>query len=256
MGACNERGRFDRLRFSTKAVRSHRNLSYRRQCDCMTGFLSAWSDLLWGRCCVACQRPGPLWCDACGRSSKPEPFEFSADTWVAGRWTGARRKAILAWKLGQVTELDPWCTWQLAAAIVALGPPEPFALVPVPSTRRAKRERGRSLVTELANLTAAQLRQLGVDVQVREVVRLARQTADQSQLNELQRSRNVRGAMRLSGSTGRSLVLVDDIVTTGATLGEMARVITDAGLRYEGAAAMAGACARTHAHPRLVKWSG
>ena len=68
----------------------------------------------------------------------------------------------------------------------------------------------------------------------------ARRVADQSGLDAAGRSANLAGALRASSDlSGVPVVVVDDVVTTGATLVEAARALRDAGALVRGAAVVA-----------------
>lgn len=159
--------------------------------------------------------------------------------WAAALWRGRLREAMLSWKLAQVEGLDQMLAWYLAAAVVAMDPGESITLIPVPSTRRSRRERGRDLVRDLAATTACLLGRVGVDANVETSVSLVRQTRDQSSLSARGRSQNLKGAMRAQGSSSRPVVVVDDILTTGATLAEAERAAIAAGAQVVGGAAVA-----------------
>ncbi len=185
------------------------------------------ADLILGVQCAGCAAPGISWCRECEQRVIPEPFEVMTDVWAAGRWDGRLRSAILAWKLGQATNLDRILGWHLAAAVIALDPPESSLLIPVPTTWRSRRERGRHLVLSICREAADLLTEVDVDVLVEPLVKLCRQTQDQSALSARARSGNVRGAMTLSRAPSRPVILADDIVTTGSTMSEMRRVFIE-----------------------------
>ncbi|GAA3768093.1 phosphoribosyltransferase family protein [Microbacterium kribbense] len=131
----------------------------------------------------------------------------------------------------------------LAAAVAAAGSPgpEPLLVVPVPTSRAAMRRRGYRVTELLA-------RRAGVHT-IRALTSV-RATADQRGLSALARAGNVAGSMRAARGApaqlaGRSVLLVDDVVTTGATLGEAARALRAAGAVVTGAATVA-ATARRH----------
>lgn len=99
------------------------------------------------------------------------------------------------------------------------------ALVPVPSTRRRNRDRGYDPAMLLADETGRRLATPRRNFLVR-----TRETPPQSALPAPFRRANVEGAFASSRrARGRVLVLVDDVVTTGATLFEAARALREAG---------------------------
>ena len=111
-------------------------------------------------------------------------------------------------------------------------------LVPIPSRRSATRKRGRDFMQEITELVAE-----NESIKSLQILRHQRAVRDQSQLNSQQRSRNIAGAfstsfnlaeMRDSGNIG-PLIIVDDLVTTGATLAEAIRALRTAGFPVLGA---------------------
>jgi ComF family protein len=103
---------------------------------------------------------------------------------------------------------------------------EPAVLVPVPTTVRRLRERGYNQAAELAaavaHATAGEMRPL---------LRRVTGTRTQTALQPAARAANVAGAFAPAGDgiEGAHVILVDDVLTTGATAVECARVLSDAG---------------------------
>ncbi|MGW6260649.1 ComF family protein [Streptomyces sp. NPDC055085] len=116
-------------------------------------------------------------------------------------------------------------------------------LVPVPSARRAVRARGHDPARRIALAAAGELRRTGTPARVLGVLRQRRAVADQSGLNSRQRSDNLAGALEVVGGGARLLagggpvVLVDDLMTTGASLTEAARAVREAQAAAEGVCA-------------------
>ncbi|GGN38376.1 ComF family protein [Streptomyces fuscichromogenes] len=130
----------------------------------------------------------------------------------------------------------------------------PVLLVPVPSAPWAVRARGHDPVRRIALAAAAELRRAGTPARVAPVLRQRRAVADQAGLNSRQRFANIAGALEVTeyGAgllAGGRVVLVDDLVTTGATLAEAARAVREA-------AEDAGAGEGTTAVYRRAAWAG
>ena len=99
-------------------------------------------------------------------------------------------------------------------------------MIPVPLARERERERGFNQALLLARRIASRLE---LPTRPRWLARV-RATRPQSDLSAAERRANVRGAFRASRRVaGRHVVVVDDILTTGATLGECARALREAG---------------------------
>ncbi|GAB3397071.1 ComF family protein [Schumannella luteola] len=205
--------------------------------------------------CVGCGAPDRAICDDCRGELEPLPHERRLGgpddpplLVVAGlAYGGVARRALVALKEQERTELLGALAPALAAAAVRLAElvpdapapdlaagPEPvpaLELCRVPTSRRAFRRRGREPVAQLA---------VRAGLRTRSLLRVAPRSARQKQLGVDKRAENLRGAMRAPGSlAGCRLVLVDDVVTTGATLLEAARAAREAGAEVVGAIAVA-----------------
>lgn len=102
----------------------------------------------------------------------------------------------------------------------------PDLIVPVPLHPARLRERGYNQALELARPLA---RQFGIPL-ARGLVRRTRATATQSLLGAEERRRNVRGAFELVQTVGAlHVAIVDDVIATGSTVGELARMLRRAG---------------------------
>ena len=111
-----------------------------------------------------------------------------------------------------------------------------YCIVPIPSSRSSFAKRGFDPVASLARLVA---RDLGVEVN--RGLSLVRQTRDQRSLTVEQRQQNLTGAMKfqLSSKLPDRVLLLDDVVTTGATLLEGKRAIEAEGIPVFGFATFA-----------------
>lgn len=198
--------------------------------------------------CVGCAQPGEAWCRRClpvAQCSITEHGELTVS--AAQEYQGITRTALLAYKERGHRQLAPALADLLAAAVAAslkrqfgraAADIRPL-LVPVPSTRAAARVRGGD---HLLRLTIRAARQTAAEVARPLCVGAA--VADSAGLSEKQRVANLTGQLTARPPAdprwaGRPALLVDDIVTTGATLNEASRALGDAGWQVIGAAVIA-----------------
>jgi len=203
--------------------------------------------------CGGCGVSSTRWCDACARELAVKPdephlisprLEPGVPVFSLGRYAGARRQAIIAVKEhGRADLVDP-----LAAALrvglarlLAWGVLEvPVTVVPAPTRRWAARRRGGDPVARIASAAAD-----GHDgITVVQAVRTRALVADSVGLSSADRERNIAGRVKVvrpvRGTAGEVLV-VDDIVTTGATASETVRVLHTTGARVVAVLALANA---------------
>lgn len=121
-------------------------------------------------------------------------------------------------------------------------PPDPLLLVPVPSRRAARARRGYDHIPLLLERALPRAKPVAALKHVRKV-------ADQSALDRDSRGENLRGAFAASTLVrGRTCVVVDDLVTTGATLSEAERALRAAGATVLGAVVIARVERRYHTY--------
>ncbi|MBN6052645.1 ComF family protein, partial [Nonomuraea sp. RK-328] len=233
--------------------------------------LTAVLDVLLPRPCVGCGAAGAPLCDAClaplvapaSRTPVPRPAGLPA-CWSAAWYEGPLRRAVIAYKeraqTGLATPLAALLALTVASALAAGRPPAspfvgPFAIVPVPSARRALRSRGHDPMGRLAERAVHALRRLGHPAVLWRALTPARRVADQAGLGAAERAANLAGSLRVAmrapgpratapkpapaalhdhgmdkfRTPGVPVVLVDDLVTTGATLAEAARTLGEWG---------------------------
>jgi ComF family protein len=219
-------------------------------CDAVLG--PGRRDPLCGACWSAIVRIGPPWCTVCGLpfwtldaavlagsprcapcAAAPPRFDYAR---TAGVYTGALRDALHELKFGRRRALARPLGDLLAEQCAAAVPPEADALVPVPLAPAREAERGFNQARLLAD-------RLGVAVR-RPVragwLRRVKATDPQTDLTAAQRVDNVRGAFRAGAAVaGRHVVVVDDVVTTGATVSDCARALRAAGAQAVGVVAVA-----------------
>lgn len=177
--------------------------------------------------CAARTPEGTSTCGACLRD--PPPF---AQTVAAAdhRYPWSRLVTDLKFHAG-LDLVEPLAQRLHAALQARSGSPVlPDLILPVPLSRARLAERGYNQAWELSRWLA---RRLGVPAHADWLLRL-RDTAHQIDLSLPQRHRNLRGAFtvqprRRGALRGRQVAIVDDVMTTGATAGALARTLLQAG---------------------------
>ncbi len=129
----------------------------------------------------------------------------------------------------------------LAEAVIAEHVELPLALVPVPLARSKQRERGFNQAYELAQPLA---RALKLPIRM-DLCERTRATPDQATLRAHDRRRNVLGAFVATGAAmPRHVAVIDDVLTTGSTCEELARVLKRGGAERVAVWVIARAAAR------------
>lgn len=176
-------------------------------------------------CCARCALPLPEPAALCGQCQRRPPPWDSA--WAPFRY---------AWPLDRLESRFKFSANLAAGRVLASlwlrePPPadSPDWIVPVPLHVGRLRQRGYNQALELARPLA---RSLGPLLRFDGLVR-HRATAAQTELGALQRRRNVRGSFVASERVAwpAHVALLDDVMTTGATLAECARVLKRAGVQ-------------------------
>lgn len=173
-----------------------------------------------GHCCPRCGET-TTYGEHCG-SCLQKPPAFSGVS-ALYRYDFPVDRLIQALKYGHQLALADWFGARLASALAG----QSFAAVaPLPLHPQRLRERGFNQSAEIARAIATQL-QLPL---ARDLLQRPRATAAQAGLDRQARQRNVRGAFASQADcTGQRLLLVDDVLTSGATADEAARTLIDRG---------------------------
>jgi len=213
--------------------------------------------------CAGCGRDDVALCDACravwcGPGARVEHQAGRLDrldgspplpVWAVAPYRGAARSTVVSWKDRGRTDLQPVLREAVGREaarrrlLFAPGPGTLLVVVPVPSSPEAVRRRGADLVRGLARRVARELGSPCVPV-----LRTRSRKRDQVGLGARERGRNLHDAVRADrGAVARLrrhgvpvlAVLVDDIVTTGATLASCEDVLALAGVTAVGALCLA-----------------
>jgi ComF family protein len=154
---------------------------------------------------------------------KPPPFDRA---FAPFRYRGAVAQAVQSLKYNANFLTADWLGEAMIERIRLRAEPLPQIVIPVPLHRARLRERGFNQAQEIAKVVARGL-QLPLEPNW---ARRTRSTIDQIGLNAVQRRRNLKGAFAIDGRVaGLHVALVDDVMTTGSTLTELARACRKAG---------------------------
>jgi ComF family protein len=181
--------------------------------------------------CAGCARLGELLCPGCRAALAPYPHDIGrlpaslADVRVAFVFASPLREVVHQFKYRRARRLaQP--LGRLMAAHLAARPLAIDAVLPVPLHPARRAERGfnqaEELAREVAHVLELPLLKRGLE--------RTRATEQQAHLDARQRANNVRGAFHWRGAPPpQRLLIVDDVLTTGATIGACAEALREAG---------------------------
>ncbi len=214
----------------------------------------AGADLAVPLCCGGCDSPGIGWCPRCAAVLADSPEQVTtrvpvpAPAWACARYRGPARRAVIAAKDHGRTDLAAPLGDALAHALRTLARwgelPDVtlLQLVPAPTRATSARRRGGDPVTAMARTAASRL---GPRVRVTPALFTAAWTADSAGLSAPERARNLSGRVRLRRDAHlhpRAVtVLIDDMITTGTTAAESARVLAAHGIHLDAVLVIAAA---------------
>lgn len=206
--------------------------------------------LIFPQICIMCgMRPGDI-CSACEESwGRPPSFtRFQAVPSVSvAMYQSGVSSVILKAKEERNRCAQMIIASALFRAIKFLKTDEvkEFVLVPIPSTPQAIHRRGESFLQPILNLVIEQAANVGEKWCWRDLLVHSKKVRDQAGLTSQQRQLNLEGVFRLREGVRehRPIIVVDDVVTTGATLRNAISALNERKMTVLGAAT---ACASSH----------
>jgi predicted amidophosphoribosyltransferase len=168
-------------------------------------------------------------------------------THVVADYAGITRTILTAWKERGRRDVSVYLARALARAVHEAGVAARtqsasdvgcVTIVPIPASCAARRRRGEDAWARVVR-QAMQVADPPVGLTLARCLRLTRQPRDQAGLTALERKANLAEALACDAPPEGAVIIVDDIVTTGATLAEAARALRVAGAGEVRAAAIA-----------------
>ena len=203
--------------------------------------LSALSELIFPSRCLGCRQLGIGICSQCRASWHPHIYRtsitadgFSFPVYSSVAYSLVAQKVLLGAKESALQDADRLIRQALSHSLAYFYSEIGIAdLVPIPSRKTNTRKRGRDFILEQTKALSR-----SPQVQVRAILSHSRKVKDQSTLNSRSREINLSQSMKcanLEDSSNIPVILIDDLVTSGATLREAGRALHSAGYTVIGA---------------------
>jgi predicted amidophosphoribosyltransferase len=208
------------------------------------------ADLIFPSRCIGCSQLGISICSNCRSSWHPHTYfrevsvEGSSYPVVSSvQYSPVASRVLLSAKESNIDAADKLLiaaiTHSLNHFVKRFGG---TTLVAIPSRRSATRKRGRNFLSEITS-EVSRISENKITFIDSQLLIHSRGVKDQSALNSRQRLSNISGALkvpskftpRISGGNIGPLIVVDDLITTGATLAEAIRALLTAGFEVKGA---------------------
>jgi predicted amidophosphoribosyltransferase len=196
--------------------------------------------LLFPTRCFGCRELGYSICSQCRQQWNPHLYQSritNLAVYSAIPYSPIAKNILLAAKEQGVKSADQLVRNAVKVSIHELFKRYPnCALVPIPSSAASNRRRGRDFINEMAITVAKDF-----GVAVLPLLEHQRHIRDQSRLNISNRRQNLAMALSIKPQfrgnySGENVVILDDLVTTGATIGEANRALTRGGFKVQAAA--------------------
>jgi predicted amidophosphoribosyltransferase len=197
--------------------------------------LRALSELLFPSRCLGCRQLGIGICSQCRASWHPHIYrtsiaadDFSFPVYSAVAYSPVAQKVLLGAKESALHDADQFIHQALSHSLAYFYSEVGIAdLVPIPSRKTNTRKRGRDFILDQTNALSRSPR-----VHVRPILSHSRKVKDQTTLDSRSRELNLSQSMRCvnrEDSSSIPVILIDDLVTSGATLREAGRALHGAG---------------------------
>lgn len=186
------------------------------------------SQLVFPARCFGCSRLATSICAACCVEWKTHSYLTKLDNlnvYSAVLYTPVAAKIILSAKENGLAGADELLIQAIIGLIEQANlASQHFRLVPIPSSRQSQRRRGRSFIVDLTKEISHR-----TGVPTLNCLTLSGKVADQSGLGRIQRLENMSEAFSMRRPARGQLILIDDVITTGATLKAAANALNSQG---------------------------
>ena len=200
-------------------------------------------DLIYPRFCISCQKYGDFICLKCTASWFVKPRKTKVvgiDHYFVEDYNEYSARIILASKESgnkiAINLLANAVAKSISFAVLEKKFRAQINLVSIPSQKNIIRSRGRDHISDLISQVIVALSGMGFTANYLPILSLAKKSKDQSTLNSGERLVNMQNAFIVNNSLNSQdgIFLIDDLITTGASIKEGVRALTEAKITVNG----------------------